>query len=243
LAISDLEILAAFLRHRWYNQTTTIMKRLKLSCVLLLLFLGTGNMVRAQYFSVRVLGGVGLPMGGFGEKPTVDVVNNNFVATGDIGGGAELQLRYHFNSNVALGVNIGYMNFEGKPFPSLTSAGSFVVIPVMGSIEYFMMTDADAFRPYIGLDAGFVATDVKYTTTSGNKKVSASAGGFGLGPVLGAVFNFNDNFGLIANVRYLYAFNEHKYDVSKNTADASDVGAPATNYLSVNLGLNFMFGK
>src|SRR5690349_18463036 len=101
---------------------------------IILLTLGVSQHAQAQYWSVGLTGGVGVPLGDFGAKPKLDLIgpnNGTITGTADLGAGFGLQARYHFNDNWAVGLNIGYLTFPGQPFDASTvgsNSGSFDVV-------------------------------------------------------------------------------------------------------------------
>jgi outer membrane protein W len=229
------------------------MKKITLSIsAIVMLTLGVSLNANAQYWSLGVTGGLGVPTGDFGAKPTFDVTNSNIQGSADLGYGLGLRARYHFTENMAVGLNLGFLTFPGQPFTSPPSApgvvvadnsGTFTVVPLMAAFDYYFMDETDAFRPFLGLEAGYLMTDAEWKETNGTHTLSADQAGFALAPVAGFLFNFSEHVGIIFDVKYMYGLTDHKFDINKYSANSSDVGLPATQYVGINLGVNFTFGN
>ena len=222
----------------------TIMKKITRSITaIILLALGVSNHANAQ-ISVGLTGGVGMPMGAFGAAPTVDFNNNNIVGTAKTGYGGTLFGRYHINDNLAVGANITYLSFTSQAmsipgFPDIT--GLFSTMSYSAAVEYYFMTED--IKPYAGIELGFLTNSGSFTQPafggSPAQTADVSSNGLAFAPVVGLRYKLVDNLDVLLNIKYMMAFNEHKFDANKN----NDMGMPATTFLGINIGVQYTIGK
>jgi len=235
-----------FLIYFYLNLVSTKQKNMKkftLSiAAIIMIILGVSKTAEAQKISFGLNFGGAFPMGAFGAAPVNDINHGNFIGTAGGGFSFGLHGRYHVNDNIAVGLNVGYSIFAAQSFPNQSSSvvGAFAVLPMMAAFDYYFMTDE--IKPYAGLELGIISTSVVYT--DGSQTISASGSGVAFAPVVGCRFDLTEHFGLMANIKYMYGMNEHKFDLTTAANNANfDVGIPSTGYLGVNVGVNFTFGR
>jgi len=218
------------------------MKKLTISTMATLAFLMLNlSNSSAQKFAFGISTGGVSPMGAFAAAPTItqnQITGNitNFVNTGTGGFSFGLHARYFINDNMAAGLNFGYSFVGAQDMNKIGSGviGVMTIRPIMAAFDYYFLTDK--FRPYAGLEFGVITTSL--TITDGLASLTGSGTGIAVAPVLGVQMDFTDHFGIMANVKYMYGMNEHKWDSTK----PDDAGIAATSYIGYNLGVNFTFG-
>jgi len=155
--------------------------------------------------SIGVTGGIALPMGDFGTA-----LNMGF------GGG--LVGKYMLNENMAVGANVGYIQFSTDLDGFSTS-----MMPITGLFEYYL--GSGSFKPYLGADLGMYNLSV--TVTYLDTEISASEMYFGFAPTAGFLYGINDNMAFNVNAKYHYVMS----------------GDGSSTFLGVNLGLIYTLGK
>lgn len=112
--------------------------------------------------------------------------------------------KYGINENIRAGISISTFSkktsYAGGPFtPAYTITSRISPITLTG--EYLFLTDA--FRPYAGLNMGLYTNRVN--VNPGN---NSSETGFGIAPVIGADYKFNENLFINLNFRYHLVFED-----------------------------------
>jgi hypothetical protein len=134
----------------------------KLSLLFLALFCFFSFSANAQFHGGATLG-LQAPIGDFGDGA-------------NMGFGINLNGKYMFKENMAVGLNLGYNRFGAE-----ISDVSFSMIPVTGLFEYHF--GGDAIKPYVG------------------ESSSDSELYFGLSPVVGILYDLKENLKLCANIK------------------------------------------
>ncbi len=112
--------------------------------------------------------------------------------------------KYGINDNIRAGLSISTFSkktsYSGGPFtPAYTVTNRISPITLTG--EYLFLTDA--FRPYAGLNMGLYTNRVN--VNPGN---NSSETGFGIAPLIGADYKFNENLFINLNFRYHLVFED-----------------------------------
>lgn len=110
--------------------------------------------------------------------------------------------KYGINNKIRVGLSISTFSkkttYAAGPFtPGYTVTNRISPITLTG--EYLFLTDA--FRPYAGLNIGLYTSRVN--VNPGN---SSRDSGFGIAPVIGADYKFNENLFVNLNFRYHLVF-------------------------------------
>ncbi len=205
------------------------MKKLNLFALvaIVMLTLGVSSNANAQ-ISVGLTVGAGIPMGDMADKAKADL---------GTGFGGTLQGRYHLNDNMAFGVNIGYYSFKPNNIPAGFTA-SAPVLPISLAFDYYFMDEG--FKPYAGLELGFV--NATYKMSGLGADISASKGGLMFAPVVGAAYGVSDNLDILLNFKYVYG-------MTAGTVNATVLGTTVpvdienTTYVGINLGVQMKFGN
>lgn len=161
------------------------MKKLLLAAVVVLFSLGA-----SAQFKLGVSGGLGLPMGDFGDGYKM-------------GFGGGVAGKYMLNEKLAVGLNIGYYSFTAKD----EFGGSdvkFSAMPITGLINYYFATEG--FKPYVGADLGFYSCKSK--TNFMGVDFSATATKFGFAPTVGFAYGLSDKMDLDVNAKYHFISTE-----------------------------------
>jgi hypothetical protein len=134
----------------------------KVLVVLIALFCLVGITNAQSKFGVSVQGGVGLPMGDFG-----DLCKTGFggFATGT----------YTINPNLDVIATVGYMTFSWKNVDDASSS----YIPILGGVRYYF--GKDKFRPYVTGMAGIFSGKTKFKVFGIEVEGTSSDFGFGAG--------------------------------------------------------------
>jgi hypothetical protein len=205
---------------------------------------------QAQYWALGFTGGLAVPVGDFGTKPTIDVegkLNSNITATASTGFSFGFQGRGHFREVWAVGVDATYYHFPGKPFPagvagftSGPNAGYFDAVSVMGCIEYYFTPVTSTWRPYASLEAGYIGTALQWEA-SNDENLAAASSSAAVGMVFGALYQLTNTTSIKGNIKYTHAFSGHPFSFSNYQSSGSEIGLPPCQFLSINLGVHFTF--
>jgi outer membrane protein W len=150
----------------------------KLSLLFLALFCFFSFSANAQFHGGATLG-LQAPIGDFSDGA-------------NMGFGINLNGKYMFKENMAVGLNLGYNRFGAE-----ISDVSFSMIPVTGLFEYHF--GGDAIKPYVGADLGIYSFGVKWKFDG--ESSSDSELHFGLSPVVGILYDLKENLKLCANIK------------------------------------------
>ncbi len=117
--------------------------------------------------------------------------------------GANVNLKYMFDSKFAIGAYGGYNLLSGKP-PILGQTNS--IVQFGGMAEYYLLKGSSS--PYLGLDIGnYIFTqNTSATATGQTQSFSYSRSSLGIGPNIGFVYNLNPNMLINANLKYNHTF-------------------------------------
>ncbi|MFY7732275.1 MAG: OmpW family outer membrane protein [Bacteroidia bacterium] len=178
--------------------------------------------------AIGLTGGMGLPMG--------DMSNKDKGSLGS-GFGGGLTGRYFLNDNMAVGVNISYFSFTVNDVPSGVTA-SYNNMPITAAFDYYFMDEG--FKPYAGLEAGFI--NASYKTSANSTDINFSKGGLLVAPVVGFAYGINDNIDLMLNAKYMYGMTSGKQDVTVSGTSVSVDTYDAT-FLNFNLGVSYKLGN
>lgn len=178
--------------------------------------------------AIGLTGGMGLPMG--------DMSNKDKGSLGS-GFGGGLTGRYFLNDNMAVGVNISYFSFTVNDVPSGVTA-SYNNMPITAAFDYYFMDEG--FKPYAGLEAGFI--NASYKTSANSTDINFSKGGLLVAPVVGFAYGINDNIDLMLNAKYMYGMTSGKQDVTVSGTSLSVDTYDAT-FLNFNLGVSYKLGN
>jgi len=131
--------------------------------------------------------------------------------------------KYMLNENMALGLNLGYSKF-GTDIDGLSCS----MMPVTALFEYYF-GDGNV-KPFLGADLGLYNYNAKveYTIMGQSQSSSDSKSYLGFAPTVGILCDLNDNFSLLANLKYNYV-------MSKDDA----TGESAATWLGINVGAIF----
>lgn len=182
--------------------------------------------------SVGLTGGVGLPMGDFGDKAKLNL------GTG-FGGG--ITARYWLNEKMAVGLNASYFSFTPNDIPSGATA-SMSVLPISAGFDYYFMEEG--IKPFAGLELGIVNNSI--SSSSSGIDVTGSKTGLIVAPVLGVAYGITDAIDVSLNAKYMYGMTDGKIDL---TAKGNGVSLTQsqdyfnTTYVGVNLGVSYKFGN
>jgi hypothetical protein len=138
--------------------------------------------------------------------------------------GANVQLKYMFDSKFTIGAYGGYNLLAGKPaVPGQVNT----LLHYGGLVEYFFFPGSS---PYLGMDVGnyVFSQSLSGTSTGQSNSVSVSLSSIGIGPNLGYVVSLSPNMLLNANLKYSHVFN----------SIISFYQVP-TQFLQLNVGLIF----
>lgn len=106
--------------------------------------------------------------------------------------------KYGINENIRAGLSISTF-CKKTTYPGGPITPTFIVTnrisPITLTGEYLFLTDA--FRPYAGLNLGLYTNRVNINPGSNSKET-----GFGIAPVIGADYKFNENLFINLNFRY-----------------------------------------
>jgi outer membrane protein W len=189
----------------------------------------TGSVLTSNaQIAIGLTGGFGSPMG--------DMSNKDKGSLGS-GFGGGLTGRYFVNDNMAVGVNLSYFSFTVNDVPSGVTA-SYNNMPITAAFDYYFMDEG--FKPYAGLEAGFINTS--YKTSTGGADISFSKGGLLVAPVVGFAYEINDNIDLMLNAKYMYGMTSGKQDVTVSGVTGSVETYDAT-FLNINLGVSYKLGN
>ena len=157
----------------------------KLTLLFISLFCFFSFSANAQIYGGATIG-LQAPSGDFGDFA-------------DMGFGINLNGKYMFKENMAVGLNLGYNRFAGE-----ISDMSFSMIPVTGLFEYHF--GGDVVKPYVGADLGIYSFGgkIKYEGVT----ESSSELYFGFGPVAGILYDLKENLRLCANIKMHNVFEE-----------------------------------
>lgn len=210
------------------------MKKLNLFALaaIVMLTLGVSKNANSQ-ISVGLTGGVGLPMGEFGDKAK---------GAAETGFGGGIQGRYAINDNIHAGIGLGYYMFKGPEFdlsalggPKFTS--SYSIMPITLSGEYYFMTDG--FKPFATIDLGmygwgskvessaYTVSGVNFPATTTEKKETKF--GFGIGA--GAAYGLSDNLDIMGSLKY------NSFSATSGTSTIS------ISWIGINVGVAMKFGN
>lgn len=178
--------------------------------------------------AIGLTGGMGLPMG--------DMSNKDKGSLGS-GFGGGLTGRYFLNDNMAVGVNISYFSFTVNDVPSGVTA-SYNNMPITAAFDYYFMDEG--FKPYAGLEAGFI--NASYKTSANSTDINFSKGGLLVAPVVGFAYGINENIDLMLNAKYMYGMTSGKQDVTVSGTSVSVDTYDAT-FLNFNLGVSYKLGN
>lgn len=111
--------------------------------------------------------------------------------------------KYGINDNFRAGLSISTFSkktdYTGPFSPAFSVINRITPITLTG--EYLFLTNA--FRPYAGLNLGLYANRVNF-----NPGNSSSETGFGVAPVIGLDYKFNENLLINLNIRYHLVFDD-----------------------------------
>lgn len=123
--------------------------------------------------------------------------------------------KYGINENIRAGLSISTFSekttYALGPFNTVFEVTDRIS-PITLTGEYLFLTDA--FRPYAGLNMGLYTNRVN--VNPGN---NSSETGFGMAPVIGADYKFNENLFINLNFRYHLVF-----DNPTNKLFSSEIG-------------------
>ncbi len=159
---------------------------MKRSILLALLISVTFAFKSNAQFSAGATIGAQFPTGDFG-----DLFNTAF--------GFNVIGKYHVNEQLALGLNIGYNDFDSD-----RTGLSMSITPITGTIEYYF--DAGTIKPFIGGDLGFYNVRIR-VERNGNTEKDTNAE-LGLAPMAGIAFAVNEQVSLVTNLKYNFVARE-----------------------------------
>lgn len=194
------------------------MKKFNLFTLLVIgaLTFGIQKNANAQ-FSAGLFGGMGLPMGDFGNK-TVLGANNGF------GGG--VKARYAINDNLHVGIGITYYKFSAQEVDLgyTKMKPDYSLLPISFSADYYFMTDE--IKPYATLDLNLAhfSQNISIGGISSNA-VSETKPGFGIGA--GLAYALTDNLDAFGVVKYQSVF----------------ATGTSISWVGINLGASMSFGN
>jgi len=146
------------------------------------------------------------------------------------GFGGGVQARYFVSPKFAVGLGVDYIaHSDEEEFFGVTVKSTATIMPITLNASYFFTEEG--FRPYAGLNLGMYSLGGS-VEVAGEKEDAETQTKFGLAPMVGAQYMFNEMVGLDLNVRYHYIMNK---DEDAGVADN-------TTAFGVNLGLVFNFG-
>ncbi len=157
----------------------------KLTLLFISLFCFFSFSTNAQIYGGATLG-LQAPSGDFGDFA-------------DMGFGINLNGKYMFKENMAVGLNLGYNRFGAE-----ISDMSFSMIPVTGLFEYHF--GGDVVKPYVGADLGIYSYGTKFKYEGVTESDSELC--FGFGPVAGILYDLKENLRLCANIKMHNVFDE-----------------------------------
>jgi outer membrane protein W len=206
----------------------------KIALIIALATVGTFS-ATAQ-ISVGLTGGMGLPMGDMADKAKMDLGSG-------FGGG--LTGRYFLNDNMAVGLNLSYFSFAVNNIPSGATA-SYSNMPITAAFDYYFMDEG--IKPYAGIEAGFLYSSIKSTTSILGTAFEATGSKSGLliAPVVGVAYGVNDALDIMINAKYMYGMTSGKMDVTTTSGGQSQTNSidwyDAT-FVNINLGVSYKFGN
>ena len=174
-----------------------------------------GALVLATAMSAQINVGanflIGLPSGDWG-----DGVNTGF--------GGVIEGNYLINDDLSVGLEIGFASFGVE-----VGDGSISQIPITAKVEYFFLEDE--FRPFVGLGLGYYAGNTKITIPFFGEQ-TASMGGFGITPRVGALYQVSDLVGLVLNIQYNLLLSQ--------SVEGESIDSDArTNFIGIGIGARF----
>lgn len=134
----------------------------KVLVVLIALFCLVGMTNAQSKIGVSVQGGIGLPMGDFGDAY-------------DMGFGGFATGTYTLNPNLDIIATVGYFTYNNKVIDDAT----FSAIPILGGVRYYF--GKDKFRPYVTGMAGIYSCKAKMTIFGFDVSATSSDFGFAAG--------------------------------------------------------------
>ena len=195
------------------------MKKLNLFALvaICMLTLGVSKNVNAQ-ISAGVSGGLGLPMGDFGDKTKMGA---------SMGFGIGALGRYAINDNLHVGAGLGYYMFSGQEI-DLGLLGkmkpSYNIIPITASVDYYFMTEG--IKPFATLDLGMFNVGGKVELGGSSTAMTAETK-FGFGVGAGAAMELNDNMDLFGTVKY----------------NSVAITGGTVSWVGLNVGVSMKFGN
>jgi len=139
--------------------------------------------------------------------------------------GANINLKYMFDSKFAIGAYGGYNLLAGRP---AVIGQTNSIIQFGATAEYYLLKGTSS--PYLGLDVGnyIFSQNTSANASGANQSFSYSRNSLGIGPNIGFVYNLNPNMLINANLKY-----NHTFEPLPNSYNVP------TQFLQVTIGLIF----